>query len=425
MRARTLLVAKRAFSSSLTPPPAITTSPLDGVKILDMTRVLAGPFATMILSDLGAEVIKVERPGGGDDTRSWGPPFIEGNEGRQSAYFLSVNRNKQSICVDMKSKKGNQILQQLAAKSDVLVENYVPGKLASLGLGYETLSSLNPGLIYCSITGFGESGPDSRRGGYDVVAASMGGLLHVTGDPDGPPTKVGVAMTDLATALYAHGAILAALLQRRDTGKGQWIQCNLLATQVSCMTHLASNWLNCSVESSRWGSAHMSIVPYQTFPTSDGFLTIGCGNNNQFTELCKRMGEADLASEDKYASNERRVENRVELIGKLSKMLSSKTNSQWCEAFKGVSFPYGPVNKMSEVFEEPQVQHLGLQQKIAHPGLGQEVSLVGPAVNFSGSENRVRGPPPALGQHTDQVLRDQLGMEDEEIAELRRAGVVA
>jgi len=390
-----------------------------------MTRVLAGPFATMILSDLGAEVIKVERPGGGDDTRAWGPPFLEGKEGRESAYFLSVNRNKQSICVDMKSKKGNQILQQLAGKADILVENYVPGKLASLGLGYEKLSSLNSGLIYCSITGFGESGPDSQRGGYDVVAASMGGLLHVTGDPAGPPTKVGVAMTDLATALYAHGAILAALLQRRETGKGQWIQCNLLATQVSCMTHLASNWLNCSVESSRWGSAHMSIVPYQTFPTSDGFLTIGCGNNNQFAELCSRMGEADLSREEKYSSNERRVENRLELVGKLSKVLGSKTNSQWCEAFKGVSFPYGPVNKMSEVFEEPQVQHLELQQKIAHPGLGQEVSVVGPAVNYSGSENRVRGPPPALGQHTDQVLRDQLTMDDDEIAELRRSGVIA
>jgi len=257
-----------------------------------------------------------------------------------------------------------------------------------------------------------------------VVAASMGGLLHVTGDPAGPPTKVGVAMTDLTTALYAHGAILAALLQRRDTGMGQWIQCNLLATQVSCMTHLASNWLNCNVESARWGSAHMSIVPYQTFPTSDGFLTIGCGNNKQFAELCERMGELSLASEEKYASNERRVENRLELVGKLSQVLSKRTNGQWCDVFKGASFPYGPVNKMSEVFEEPQVQHLGLHQRVSHPGLGHDVSVVGPAVKFSGSENRVRGPPPVLGQHTDQVLREQLGLEEEEISELRKAGVI-
>jgi len=361
MRARAVLVARRSLctgpptsSSTPTTPP----SPLEGVKVVDLTRVLAGPFCTMLLSDLGAEVVKVERPGGGDDTRGWGPPFLQGPGDRESAYFLSVNRNKRSITVNMKSERGRQVVEGLATQADILVENYLPGKLDGLGLGYQHLSSINPRLIYTSITGFGSTGPHSGRGGYDVVAASMGGLLHVTGEPQGPPAKVGVAMTDLATALYAHGAIMAALLQRSKTGEGQWIQCNLLATQVSCMTHLASNWLNCGVESSRWGSAHVSIVPYQTFPTSSGHLTIGCGNSSQFTELCARLGEAGLAADPRFTTNEGRVAAREEVVARIAAVLQTRSNAEWCQAFQGVSFPYGPVNKMSEVFEDPQVVHL-------------------------------------------------------------------
>ena len=262
-----------------TNPPAV--SPLEGVKILDLTRVLAGPFATMILSDLGAEVVKVERPGRGDDTRSWGPPFIQGEtrESRESLYFLSVNRNKKSVCVDLKQPAGQRIIRELAGQSDVMLENFVPGKLDSLGLGYDQLSQTNPGLVYCSISGFGPSGPHSGRGGYDVIAASMGGLMAVTGEAEGGPAKVGVAMTDLMTALYAHGAVLAALLQRGRTGRGQKIDCNLLSSQVSAMSHLAANWLNAGLISGRWGTAHASIVPYQTFQSSDGHFTIGCGND--------------------------------------------------------------------------------------------------------------------------------------------------
>ena len=232
----------------------------------------------MIMSDLGAEVIKVERPGVGDDTRTWGPPFIEGKT-RESVYFMSVNRNKKSVCVDMKQREGQKIIKELADSSDVLMENYVPGKLESLGLGYEELSRSNPGLVYCSVSGFGPTGPHSGRGGYDVIAASMGGLMEVTGEREGGPAKVGVAMTDLMTALYAKGAVLAALLQRQRTGLGQKIDCNLLSTQVSAMTHLAGNWLNAGILSQRWGTAHASIVPYQTFRTRDGHMTVGCGND--------------------------------------------------------------------------------------------------------------------------------------------------
>jgi len=273
----------------------------------------------------------------------------------------------------MKSSDGQEVLRDLASRCDVMMENYVPGKLDSMGLGYQHIKELNPGIIYCSITGFGPDGPYSTRGGYDVIAASMGGLMHVTGDPSGPPAKVGVAMTDLMTALYAHGAILAALIQRDKCGEGQKIDCNLLSTQVSAMTHLAGNWLNAGLESSRWGTAHASIVPYQTFATKDGYITIGCGNNKQFTELCHRIGISEIALREEFKNNEDRVKNRHQLIPVLSSILSAKTNAEWCELFQTVSFPFGPVNKMSEVFEDPQVLHNGLKQTIEHPTIGQIV----------------------------------------------------
>lgn len=399
------------------------SSPLEGIRILDLTRVLAGPFATMIMSDLGAEVIKIERPGVGDDTRSWGPPFIEG-ETRESAYFLSVNRNKKSLCIDIKSKQGQKVLHELAAKCDVMIENYVPGKLDSMGLGYEDIRETNPALIYCSITGFGSDGPYSTRGGYDVIAASMGGLMHVTGAPDGPPAKVGVAMTDLMTALYAHGAILAALLQREKTGEGQKIECNLLSTQVSAMTHLASNWLNAGMESSRWGTAHASIVPYQTFATKDGYMTVGCGNNNQFAQFCERIGKSDLATMDEYRNNENRVQHREKLLPSLSAILSTKNNTEWCALFEGVSFPYGPVNSMAQVFEDPQVLHNGLKKSIDHSTIGR-IATIGPAVKYTKAENMIRSPPPTLGQHSKQVLEEILGYSKQDIEQLRNNKVIA
>ena len=284
---------------------------------MDLSRILAGPFCTMLLGDLGAEVIKVEDPRGpGDDTRRWGPPFIRKGDQKESCYFLSVNRNKKSVCVDFKHKDGNNIIKRLVEKSDVLVENFLPGKLSEMGLNYESLKEINPGLIYCSITGFGSKGPYAGRAGYDVIAASIGGLLHVTGPRGGPPCKVGVALTDICTGLYAHGAIMAALISRGVTGRGQRVECDLLSTQVSTMVNLASSYLNGGgLDQGRQGTAHASIVPYQAFETADGkWITIGCGNEKQFGEFCAAIQKSDLIREEKFGTNANRVKNREELL---------------------------------------------------------------------------------------------------------------
>ncbi|CAH2283091.1 succinate--hydroxymethylglutarate -transferase isoform X1 [Pelobates cultripes] len=298
---------------------ARNVKPLEGVRILDLTRVLAGPFATMILADLGAEVIKVERPGSGDDTRSWGPPFL----GTESAYFLSINRNKKSIAVNMKDEKGNKIIQQLARNCDVFIENYIPGKLAEMGLGYNDISAIAPHIVYCSLTGYGQTGPLFKRAGYDAVVCAMSGLMHITGPEDGDPVRPGVAMTDLATGLYAHGAIMAGLLQRSKTGKGMHIDCNLLSSQVACLSHIAANFLNGGMEAKRWGTAHGSIVPYQSFKSKDGYLVIGAGNDQQFSTVCKVLELPELIKDSRFKTNELRVKYRKELLSMLSKRYSA------------------------------------------------------------------------------------------------------
>nr|CAG4636998.1 EOG090X05UC [Ceriodaphnia reticulata]SVE72924.1 EOG090X05UC [Ceriodaphnia reticulata] len=392
---------------------------LSGVKVLDLSRVLAGPYCTQILGDLGADILKIERPKVGDDTRSWGPPFL----GNTSAYFMSINRNKKSVCVDLKSMHGKDIIKQLAKQSDVLVENYLPGKMEEYGLGYEDLKTINPQLIYCSITGYGSTGPYATRPGYDVIASSMGGLIHVTGPEDGAPCKTGVALTDLATGLYAHGAIMAALFQRQKTGTGQRISTNLLSTQVSCLVNLGANYLMAGQEAKRWGTAHESIVPYQAFATSDGYLTVGGGNDRQFRELCQRIGRSELSSDPKYLTNALRVKNRRELIDELTKVMATKTNAEWTEIFYEANFPYGPINSLSQVFIDPQVKHNRMVQEIEHPTAGT-LKLVGPPVEFSGSGNRIRLPPPELGQHTESVLQDRLGYSLSQIQQLRASGVI-
>ena len=392
---------------------------LSGVKVLDLSRVLAGPYCTQILGDLGADILKIERPKVGDDTRSWGPPFV----GNTSTYFMSINRNKKSVCIDLKSSNGKEIIKQLAKQSDVLVENYLPGKLDEFGLGYEDLKIINPQLIYCSITGYGITGPYATRPGYDVIASSVGGLIHVTGPEDGAPCKTGVALTDLATGLYAHGAIMAALFQRQKTGVGQRISANLLSTQVSCLVNLGANYLMAGQEAKRWGTAHESIVPYQAFATSDGYLTVGGGNDRQFRELCHRIGCTQLSSDPKYLTNSLRVKHRRELIDQLAEIMSTKSNAEWINIFNGANFPYGPINSLSQVFTDPQVKHNRLVQEIDHPSAGT-VKLVGPPVEFSGSGNRIRLPPPELGEHTESVLRDRLGYSLTYIQELRNSGVI-
>ncbi|XP_068531032.1 succinate--hydroxymethylglutarate CoA-transferase isoform X21 [Anas acuta] len=353
-------------------PSASNVKPLDGVKILDLTRVLAGPFATMNLGDLGAEVIKVERPGAGDDTRAWGPPFV----GKESVYFLSVNRNKKSIAINMKNSRGAKIIRELAAVSDVFVENYVPGKLAEIGLGYEDIKKIAPHIVYCSITGYGQTGPMVQRGGYDSIAAAVSGLMHITGH------------------------------------------------EVACLTHVAANYLNCKIEGKRWGTAHGSIVPYQAFKTKDGYIVVGAGNDQQFVTVCKILNLPEVSKDSRYKTNILRVQNRKELIDILSTRFSEKTTSKWLQLFEGSGVPYGPINNMQQVFSDPQVLHNGLLMEMNHPTAGRIV-VPGPGVRYSEFAVSHPKPPPLVGQHTVEILKGMLGYEDNAIEELLHTGAVA
>lgn len=388
---------------------------------MDLSRILAGPYATMLLGDLGAEVIKVERPGRGDDTRSWGPPFAAPG---QSAYYLCANRNKYSISVDIKSSKGRALISSLAAKSDVLVENFLPGKLDEMGLGYEDLSRINPRLIYCSISGFGATGPYQDRPGYDVIASAMGGLMGITGPENGPPAKVGVAITDVCTGLYAHGAILAALYARSQTGIGQRIDCSLLETQVATLVNIASNYLLVGKVGKPLGTAHESVVPYQAFPTQDGQIVVGALNNEQYFALCDAIGAYDLARDERFKTNPGRVEHRKELLSRIGAIFQSKPTAEWLAVFDGSAFPYGPINDMAQVFQDKQVLHREMVQTIEHPTIGP-MRVVGPAVKYSKTPATVRLPPPLLGQHTAEVLKKVLGLKQEEIQRLIDEGVIA
>lgn len=373
----------------------------------------------MILGDLGADVIKVERPGGGDESRKWGPPFVSNSS--DSVYFLANNRNKRSVCVDL--KRGKSVLYDLASKCDVLVENYLPGKLEKYGLGYEQMRNVNPRLIYCSITGYGPDGPYSKRPGYDVIAASMGGLLHITGSEDGPPAKVGVAVTDLMTGLYAHGAILAALLQRHQTGLGQKIDVNLLSTQLASLINVGSNYLNSQKEGKRWGTAHESIVPYEAFKTKNGWLTVGTGSDAQFGALCEYLGIPDVPSDPRFISNQQRVKHRKELTDILSDIFSKETSSHWMAIFTDAPFPAGPINSIGEVFDDQHVKHIEIVKMLPHPS-GSDIKVVGPPVQYSAAANSARSAPPTLGQHTDEVLRDLLEYEAEQIRDLRAENII-
>ncbi|XP_054419879.1 succinate--hydroxymethylglutarate CoA-transferase isoform X7 [Pteronotus mesoamericanus] len=346
--------------------------PLEGVKILDLTRVLAGPFATMNLGDLGAEVIKVERPGAGDDTRTWGPPFV----GTESTYFLSVNRNKKSIAVNIKNPKGVKIIKELAAVCDVFVENFIPGKLSAMGLGYEDIDKIAPHIIYCSITGYGQTGPLSQRAGYDAVASAVSGLMHITGP------------------------------------------------EVACLTQVAANYLIVQKEAERWGTAHGSIVPYQAFKTKDGYLVVGAGNNQQFATVCKILNLPELIDDCKYKTNHLRVQNRKELIKILSARFEEEMTNKWLHLFEGSRVPYGPINNMKNVFAEPQVLHNGLIMELKHPTVGK-ISVPGPAVRYSKFKTSQARPPPLLGQHTTHILKDTLRYDDRTIRELLRTGVVS
>lgn len=403
---------------------------LSHIRVLDLSRILAGPWAGQILADLGADVIKVERPGAGDDTRHWGPPYLKNRDGEDTdvaSYFLCANRNKRSITVDMTRPEGQALLRQLAAECDVVLENFKKDGLLRYGLDYASLAEVNPQLVYCSITGFGLDGPYAARAGYDFLIQGLGGLMSLTGRPDGEPgagpMKVGVALTDILTGLYAANAVQAALAWRDRSGKGQHIDLALLDVQVACLANQAMNYLTSGRSPGRLGNAHPNIVPYQDFPTDDGYMILAVGNDAQFSRLCEALGDGSLSSDERYATNKARVENRATLIPALNKLTIRRTTADWIARLEAVGVPCGPINTLAEVFADPQVQARGLKVDMDHPAIGTVPQVASP---FRMSETPVAydRAPPLLGEHTDEVLASVLGIGPEEIAALRERGVV-
>ena len=375
--------------------------PLEGVRVLDLSRVLAGPYATMVLGDLGADVLKVEHPGRGDDTRHWGPPFAGEGETRQSAYFLSINRNKRSIAVDLKTPEGLEKIKSLAAGADVVMENMRRGALDRLGLGYDVLKELNPGLVYCSITGFGP-GPDEDRPGYDFLVQARGGIMGITGFPDGDPVKVGVAIADMVCGLHASSAILAALHRRAGSGEGARIEVPLFETQLGWLANRAQEYLVSGEDKGRMGNAHPSIVPYQTFRASDKPLAVAVGNDTQFANLCRALSREDLAADERYATNPDRVANRDELVAALQEEFLRRTADEWVEEIREAGVPCGPVNALADVFSDEHVLASGMLQDVDHPAAGALKMLASPIL-VDGERLPIRRPPPTLGQHANEA----------------------
>jgi crotonobetainyl-CoA:carnitine CoA-transferase CaiB-like acyl-CoA transferase len=404
--------------------------PLSHIKVLDLSRVLAAPWTGQNLADLGAEVIKVERPLKGDDSRAFGPPWLKdrnGNDTTESAYFLAANRGKKSITINLSLPAGQELVRKLAAQCDVLLENYKFGDLARYGLGYEDLKGLNPRLVYCSVTGFGHTGPYRERPGYDFMIQGMGGLMSVTGErdelPGGGPQRVGVPIVDLMTGMYATIAVCAALAHRERTGAGQHLDLALLDTQVAFLANQAMNYLASGEVPGRLGNAHPNIVPYQTFSTRDGALILACGNDNLFNRFCEVAGCQPLARDPRFATNGNRVEHRAALVPLLDEVFAQRTTHEWVEALEAAGVPNGPINDIRQVFEEPQVVARGMKIEIDH-ALAGKVPLVASPMRFSGTPLEFKSPPPTLGQHTDEILRTFLGMSPADIGKLRADGVV-
>lgn len=408
---------------------------LDGIRVLDLSRVLAGPWCTQTLADLGADVIKIERPGSGDDTRTWGPPFLqdrEGNDTAEAAYYLGANRNKRSVTCDIAQAAGQALVRDLVAHCDVFVENFKVGDMARYGLDYASLRGLNPRLVYCSVTGFGQTGPYRERAGYDYAVQGMGGLMSVTGERDdigGGPQKVGVAVADLFTGMYATVAILAALRHAERTGEGQHVDMALLDTQVAMLANLGANYLVSGKAPGRAGNAHQNIVPYQVFevaPAADGardHLILAVGNDGQYAKFCAVAGRPELASDPRYAKNQDRVRNRTALVPVLEVIMKTRTKADWLAALEAAKVPCGAINNLAEVFADPQVQERGMVTQWPHP-LKDGLRLVASPMKLSATPVRTDMPPPLLGQHTQQVLRDILNYPDEKLSELKEGKVI-
>ena len=386
--------------------------PLAGIKVLDLSRILAGPWSTQVLADYGATVWKVERPKTGDDTRHWGPPFAKGADGQdtqESAYYLAANRGKQSIELDITSEAGQQAIYKLAKQADILVENYKVGGLAKYGLDYASIKKVNPRLIYCSITGFGQTGPYAQHAGYDAMIQAMGGLMSITGErddlPGGGPQKVGVAVADLMTGMYAVSGILAALYHREQTGEGQQLDIALLDTQVAWLANQASNYLTSGEVPTRLGSAHPNIVPYQAMPVKDGYILLAVGNDGQFQRCCQLLGCPELGKDELFATNSARVANREQLIPLLTECFLTRTQDEWLSILAKKHIPCGPINSLDKVFEHPQIKHRQMQFSMEHPTAGK-VPMVANPVNFSQTPIGYQQAPPTLGEHNDKVLAD-------------------
>lgn len=387
--------------------------------VVDLSRVLAGPYCTMMLADLGAQVLKIEVPGRGDDTRQWGPPFAGG----EAAYYLSVNRGKKSVTLNLKSEAGREIVRELARRADVLVENFRVGTMEEWGLGYQDLQAINPGLIYCAITGYGQDGPYRDRPGYDFIIQAQGGIMSITGPVEGPPMKVGVAIVDITAGLYAIVAILAALHERQRSGQGQFIDIALLDSQVAWLANVGSNYLISGERPRRYGNAHANIVPYEPFPTRDGWIAIAVGNDRQWQQLCALAGWDDLASDPRFTTNPLRVENREILVPILQERFRQETSRVWEEKLLAAGIPCAPIQTIDQVFADPQVLARGMLVELPHPTAGT-VRLAGSPLKLSRTPVQLTEPPPLLGQHTDEVLATYLGYSAEKIARLREEGVI-
>jgi crotonobetainyl-CoA:carnitine CoA-transferase CaiB-like acyl-CoA transferase len=397
------------------------TGPLKGLRVLDLTRVLAGPTCTQMLGDMGAEVIKIERPEAGDDTRGFAPPFWP--ETKESAYFLGVNRNKLSVTLDIAKPEGQAVIHKLLEHCDILAENFKVGALAKYGLGWEQLKEKYPRLIYCSITGFGQTGPYAPRPGYDALIQAMGGVMSLTGEPNGSPQKVGVPVADLFAGLYGCIGILAALNHRNATGEGQQIDIGMLDTHVAWLANQGMNYIATGENPPRLGNQHPNISPYQEFPTKDGYMILAVGNDPTFERFCKAFGQEALLADERFATNPNRVANRDLVTQTLTPLTKSKTTTEWVEALEALKIACGPINTLQQVFADPHVQARGMLVKMPHAS-GQEIEVIANPVKMSATPADYRVPPPTLGQHTDQVLRGLLGMDDAQVAGLREKGVL-